>query len=350
MVSDFPNPQSTTTPTIGVDAFPQWFSPPYVFVIYVIMEIMACALFGFALTGATYRFPGNFLLNLIVRSVIIAGVKYFIVLMWSKLTGAFLDGPTLMLVGFCEMFFSRKRKPQTSAGFLSRFQVLGKVLIFLLSQFVGYLIGVSTWTTVIGGKIVTGNCTVDFVPSCLVKPVPMGITESGAMWSLFWGCLFIQGSYFVGWAMSKKISLWVALITKTYDHRKHGASLPADHSGDTGYYSVDPPNSLPRVHRSPTKYVPWEINDDWQGVARSVASAEFVTQLMFSSEVGTGFNFWFWFVTSIYTSDYSFANFYAWPTIASGLVVFLFQLMWYLLSSGSMTYNSTTLKNLDKVM
>jgi len=280
---------------------------------------------------------------LLIRCILIGVGRYAVVLVMSGLTGATLDLPNLWLIGFCEMFFN-KRQPNTSAGVLGRFSVLGKMLWLTIVQFLAYLMGVALWSARTGNAVYTSDCLTGFADSCVMKPYLVGIAPSNGRFTGFIGFLIVMGSYFVGWALTKRIPLWVALITKNFAQKYSGNSGQSVADGEV--VGTDE-TGQPKVQASRDKYVPWIINDGFEGVAKSTSVADFTANVIFSTTNGTGFVFWFWFVTSIYTNDYTGADNYVWLGFAAGLFIFVAQLLYWLLASASANSRNATLMGLQ---
>ncbi len=355
LTANFPHPYGMTTPLLGPDSFPMWFSPPYVFLFYVMAEIGGAFLLAFLTAGATWYYPGGFILNTLIRAAIIAGGYFILTLGWAKWTGATADVWMCWLVGFCEMFFSRKGGAMTPQGFLARFSVIGKMIIFPLCQFLGALMGVAAWSLIVDFAVITSDCGTGFAVSCAIRPVAFAISDKSASWTIFFGYLLVYGGQMLAWVFyGKKISLWVALLTKNFARGEveRLSQLDEEHAHELGVQGLSMEEKGESSHKAMAHlkvghhhYVPWEINDEWGDVAKIVAGTVFVAHLLLSLFVGSNFNFWFWFVTSIYTKDYSQANLHVWPGLAAGLVLFVLVLIHFLLSSGTASYTSNALRN-----
>lgn len=344
LVSNYPHAQANTTPLISQDNFPQWVSPPYVLAFYFLAELMCAAFRDFLVSAAYYTWSGPWWSHLIMRSVIVAGGAYFTTLGWAQWTGAYPDLWITINVGFSEMFFSKKHQTGTTgAGILARFSTLGKVLIMLAAQWPGSVIGIVLYAWSQGVGISTSDCSTSPAIGCFIAPRVTGASsDSVAMRNAFFGSLMIAASYFIAWGMLKRISLWVALITKSFVHRDE--MRESDHSNPSLIPLNDMvPSNRQIVHKSDTKYVPWQINDDWSEMAKTVAVAHFAAHLIFSDKAANGFNFWIWFNTALLTGDFGGGKYFAWPGLAANLVIFVFQLIFFLLSSASATYRSKTL-------
>jgi hypothetical protein len=355
MLSSWPHNSANTTPTLGPDKFPQWFSPPYAFVFYILFEMFGVALFIFIFGLAFYKFAGAVIWMVFARSLIIAGGAYFITLYWCKWTGATLDLPNLWLTAVSEMFFSRQNSATTAAGWVAKLSVLGKGLGFTIAQFIGALVGVAMITTVTGMPVNSSDCSVDIALSCFVKPVVTGVSSSEGRWTAVVSSLLVMAAYFIALGVHKPMSLWVALISKHFvPHNVVESNHQSPPEGVSDEYvsldiqSHDHKHALEsHVHASNTKYVPWQINDNWGDVAKGAAAAHFLVNMLFSDVIGGGYYWWFWFVTSIYSGDFSGASDFAWTGLVSGLIIFVFQLCHFLMATGSANYRSRTLTTLQ---
>jgi hypothetical protein len=353
LVSNWPDPQSEASPVLGYDSFMQWFAPPFVLLFYVFIEISATAVYAFLLSMASWRFPGGFLLDVLARSSAVAVGRFFVVLTTSKLTGATLDLPLLLQFGFSEMVFGRRYKSNTNAGISSRLSTLGKVLVFAICQLVGFAIGVAHVSSVTGYPVKTGDCSVDYAVSCAIKPqVVVGVGHSEARWTEWTAVLLVMAAYNIAWVLNKRMSLWVALVAKRY---KDGRQRPAEPKADVDPDVDSPPGSggdaaVPRVGVEYDKRVPAEINDSWFNMAFGVAAAELAVNLLMSPTNGSGFNLWFWFVTSMYTNDYSGASDKVWCGFAAGFTIFVLHLVYWLLATGTSSFRSEALGKNEKLL
>jgi len=235
------------------------------------------------------------------------------------------------------MFFTKNSRKIDGRLVLTKLSVLGKVIMMTIAQFVGALIGVAFWSLVVGNGVSTSDCSIDFVPACIMRPTLIGASDSEGSWALVLGYMFIMGSYFATWATFKKISLWVPLLSKGFAH-KHTSHINEEHTDGSDHQPGDDQNEqrdMHSVHKDTTKYIPWEINDNWAEIAKGVAAATLCVHLLLSPTVGTGFNFWFWFVTSLYTKNFTQANIYVWPGLVAGLIVFVIHLIHWAIAMGA---------------
>lgn len=364
VVSNYPHVQANTTPLLGPDNFMQWFSPPWVLLFYFLAEVFGSAAREFFTSAAYFSWSGVWGLNILMRAMIVGAGYYFYVIVWAQWTGAYHDLWTLMNAGFSEMFFSKKFGAFTSSsGLLTRFSVLGKILVLLIAQWVGSVIGMALYAWVKGLSVRTSDCNTDPALACYIAPSVVGaVSDDVAARNAFAGHLLIASAYFISWGVVKRLTLWVALLTKTFVHAPdagdHHNNLMGSIADDNQVVDLDSHNELQHHHerrrmidKSESKYVPWQINDNWSEMAKIVGVATFGAHVIFS-DVNNGFNFWSFFVSSLFTGNWDGAKIFVWPGLAANLVIFVMQLIHWLLASSSASYRSTVLeevKNKNKI-
>ena len=321
-----------TLPTLGLRSFAQIFSPPYAAVKMFLLELFCCALYAFVIGYATFNYPGTFVLNVWTRTFAVFIVRCAIVSGWSKDTGATLDLPLLLLVGFTEMFFGPRGGANTDRGILSSISVLGKMLFYGIMQFIGYLVGVALLTAVEGGPVSTSDCLVDIdTVSCTIQPISLMADDARARVVAVLFSLMVFGGHFAGYSFHKRLNLWMAAITKRFvDTKKYEGTYGESYC----------------IGKDHKRYAPLHINNEWVWVATTVALFDALSHLLFSIRLGVGNNWFFWLTTSLFTGRYGQANIYAWPGIVAGLIVFAATALFYMLTSRQAKYRSKTVSRL----
>lgn len=330
MTSHFPHVMAQRLPTIGPDSFPQWFSPMYVFIVYVLLFVAEGALYSFAISTAFVTYPGTDPLSMFLKAGIVGGIVTLIIVGFSRWTGGYCDPFITMMVGFMEIFFDAKWKDYRSYGIMQKGLAFFKILIACFFNWVGFLIGIALMVASQGGSVTTSDCLVDFSFVCVAQPRPFFIADSEAKWQVALGSLLIPAAFMIAYGLNKKREVWTRALTYTGIHYN-----AVNQDGDKDNLITE---DILRQKKANKMYVPYEINDDYVQIGVIVGLAHFVAVALFSRNVGYGFNFWFWFVTSIYTGDYSHAETFAWPMLLACVIVFASHALWYLLSERSITY------------
>lgn len=325
----WPDTLCETTPRLGYGCFSDWFDPASKFVFIFLAEMLACLVYSFIVAGASYRFPGSFVVTILIRTTIIGCSRYFIVLMWSRLTGGFLDLWLMLLVGFCEMFFLDGNRKSVGSEATYRFSVFGKMITFFFAQLLGYFVGIALWSAVVGYAVTT-HCGTGFAPACVIRPSLVGVGLSQGRFAEFVGYLLIYMAYFVGWSFHKKKTMIVMPCVQSGVNARSDSDICMD--------DASKPASVRRT-------IPFEINDSWAEVAKAVAAVSVAAHLLFGATNGSSLNFWFWMVTGAYSHDFGQSDVYAWPGMAAGLVVFVMHLIYYLLVKCSVPKRKNSYKN-----
>lgn len=338
MTSHFPHVMAQRLPTIGPDSFAQWFSPMYVLVIYILLFAIEGMIYSMVISTAFVTFPGIDPLSILIKAMIAGGTSAFIVIGFSRWTGAYCDPFITTMVGFMEIFFDDKWKDYNSAGIAQKASVIGKIAIACIFNWVGFLIGFALMVASQGGSVTTSDCLVDFTFVCLAQPRPFFIGETTARWQAALGSLLIPGAFLIAYGLNKKRELWTLALTYSGIHYS-----AVDQNGERDGINAD---DMKRQKKANKMYVPYEINDDYLQIGATVGLAHFLVVGLFSRNIGFAFNFWYWFVSSIYTGDYEYASIYAWPMLLACIIVFVAHTLWFLMSERSISFRRNKFQEL----
>lgn len=337
LVSNFPHVLGGVLPSIGPDSFPQWFSPMYAFVMYVLLFTSEGIIYSLFISTAFVTFPGTDPLSLFLKACIASGTVTFIYMAFSKWTGGYCDPFITMMVGFIEIFFNDKWKDYRAYGIMQKGLAVFKILIACFFNWVGFLIGFALMVKTQGGAVITSDCFADFTYICLAKPEPSFVGDSESKWQAVLGSLIIPGALMIAYGLNKKREVWTMALMHT------GIEYTAADQYSGGVSKAD----LKKQKKANQMYVPYEINDSYIGIAVMIGFAHFIAVALYSRNLGYGFNFWYWFVTSIFTGDYSHASTYAWPMFLSCCIVFVAHTIGYLLSERSINYKRNKFQELN---
>jgi len=338
MTSHFPHVMAQRLPTIGPDSLPQWFSPMYVFIVYVLLFVIEGTIYSFVISTAFVTYPGTDPLSMLMKAAMAGGTSTFIVVGFSRWTGAYCDPFITMMVGFMEIFFDDRWKDYKSYGITQKALTFIKILVACFFNWVGFLIGFALMVASQGGSVTTSDCLVDFSFVCLAQPKPFFIGGGEAKWQVALGSLLIPGAFLVAYGLNKKREVWTLALTYAGIHY-----TAVDRDGARDGLNAD---DVDRQKKANKMYVPYEINDDYMQIGVIVGLAHFLSVGLFSRNVGYAFNFWYWFVSSIFTGDYGYADVYAWPMLLACVIVFVAHTLWYLLSERSINYRRNKFQEL----
>lgn len=354
IVSEWPHVQREDVPLLGPDLFPQWFSPPPVFLWYLLAQFSCTFIYSWAVSSITAKFPVTSSDFTFLRSSAIGCTVTIIQLMFGETTGAYLDVYLLWLVVVCNMFFSRKFAPGYE-GIISRLLLILQGCMFTLASLGGYYAGPSLTAATLGGGTHTNDCANDFIPLCLARPSVRFVSDTEATYMVFSGHLLVMVATFVAWTVVKRRSLWVQVITKNHIHHTETVTDTTNNNNNNNNNNNDDSSDSTTQTTTTTenkvlagpKYVAWKINDSWATVSFIIGGAHMLANLLFSVSIGSGPDTLYYVALGTYTNDFSDAKVYAYVGLVAGLVVFLGRLLYHLLVHSVVHYRATMLSSLN---
>lgn len=246
---------------------------------YFMSVILTTAVYGFLVASAYALFDDddNFG-HVVTRSIVVYGVVYILVRVFGKWTGALLNPWIVMVTTFTFILFGRDHKDYKRANV---WYELLKMVLFIIAQFVGYLVGIAFIATWAEGGVATSDCLVTEVAACRALPdLGVGISVATATWMEFWGGLFICMGYALGYTL----------------------------------------------HSSKKK-------DMHETIATIVAFMYGLMHLLWGPFAGGAFNIFYWLALAIYTNEYSNATVYTWSFVLGCVTVFIVQAIHYWVSN-----------------
>lgn len=339
IVSEWPHTQREDVPLLGPDEFAQWFSPPPVFLWYMIAQFAACFIFSFVVSAITVKFPVTNPDNTWIRSSTIGAAAAFVQFLFGETTGGFLDIYLLWLVVVSNMFFSR-RYGEGPGNMCARLTVIGKGVFLTIASVAGYFAGPALTATKMGGHVFTSNCTQDFQILCLARPSVNYVNDTQATFMTFLGHLLVQTAVFFAWTVVKRRTLWVQLLTKSHVHQSEEGRFNSADGFDTQQKQQQQQQDIKKKAK---KHVAWRINDNWITVSFIIGGAYMLSNMMDSSSVGSGPDTLYWLVTATYTNDFSEAKVYAFVGLIAGIIVFLGRLLYHLLVTSTVYYRTNAI-------
>ena len=210
--------------------------------------------------------------HVFIRSFAVAGIVYFITLAFARWTGARLNPYISISTTFNFLLFGRDSDDHKRA---SVWYELLKLALFILAQFLGFLIGSALLALFFDTGAATSDCGVTFIAACDALPIVNG-SVSAAVWREFFAGILICMAFVLG----------------------------------------------ETLHGDNRKKIPYNL-------ALLVALAYFLVHIVFGPVSGGSFNVFSWLVLAIYTNDYTNATVYTWSLFLGCLIVFLCQALHY---------------------
>lgn len=250
-------------------------------IFYIFTSIVANILY-YWLHGVIYsEFTGVSFQIILLRSVLMFFLHYFIIRHWGFWIGAYFIPWLSFLMAFNYTFFQHNqvRSDGSSRAFWI-FELLLKPIIFIITQLIGAfaglaLIGVTTDNI----KVVTSDCTVDTVSACDALPKVNGINDNAAYAIQILGAVLIAAAYLVN------------------------------------SYAVAEPRDSTREQRVRAR------RQFVQETSFTVASVYALLHALWGARVGGCWNTLYWLVLAVYTNNFDGVGVYIWPSLIGFVIV-----------------------------
>lgn len=324
-------------PEVGYDSFYQWLKPSWNIIIVLFIALASSTLLSAAWFSVVFSNPTNVeslmqpdfdwanttdpnhiamytsqievqaSMNLIIQCMVIFFSLILVRFCFVKFTGEAQDPFLLISAGFSEMILHPKYRAEGfSKDITNRLTVLVKILIILIGELIGWIIGYCIFigwarNVATNDSFPTENCTaVNFTSApCRVyaKFDESVVSDSAATWMVVLGMLFSFVSYYIGYTMIRHKEHWMTVDMVSKTSKKN-----------------------PK-HRGVNPF----------GFAMVSALGPTLSHFLFARYVGVSHNTFYWLVSAMFTHGTEQAKVYAWPGILIGLIVVLAHFVYHLL-------------------